>query len=209
MNAKLDLKRTEKASYRLAAYGDGTSDLALGLTFLLLGLYPLTRAAFGPDWNMLFFLAVLGSIVGLQFWVRYRLGPSRLGIVEFGPRVKNRLRLALVITILLAGAMIATWVLSARGWFPGTPGWLGAYGFEIIVSLIVLAIMWGMAYTLELTRYYFYGLLLAAGFLLQAALPIYEGLPFLAAGGIIAIIGAVLLIRFLQKYPPLDPEEKR
>lgn len=208
MNTQIDLKQTEKASYRLAAYGDGTADLALGMTFLLLGLYPLTRAAFGPSWNMLFFLAVLGAIVGIQTWARSRLAPSRIGIVKFGPRVKNRLRLALLVTILLAAAMIATWALSARGWFPGTPAWLGAYGFEIIVSLIVLAIMWSMAYTLELTRYYFYGLLLAAGFPLQAAMTVYEGIPFLTAGGIIAVIGAVLLARFLKQYPPLDAGEE-
>ena len=40
MSTNLDLKQTEKASYRLAAYADGTGDLSLGLVFILLGVLP-------------------------------------------------------------------------------------------------------------------------------------------------------------------------
>jgi len=209
MNDQFDLKSTEKASYKLAAYGDGTADLSMGLVFLLLGLFPLTREILGPSWNVVFFLVVLGLVVAAQGMVRARLGPSRIGIVKFGPRVKNRVRIALLINVALALAMIAIWVLAARGWFPGTPYWLGQYGFEILVSLIVLLIIWGIAYTLELRRYYFYGVLLAAGFPIQASLTgIYEGAPWLVAGGIIFLIGVFLLARFLKEYPPLNEDQE-
>jgi len=208
MNANYDLKQTEKASFKLAAYGDGTTDLSMGLIFLLLGLFPLTRELLGPSWNVLFFLVVLSLVVVTQGWVSKMLGPSRIGIVKFGPRVKNRMRVSLLITVTLAIVMIAAWVLAVRGWFPGTPDWLGQYGFEILVSLIVLLIMWGIAYSLGLRRYYLYGILLAAGFPIQAATSVYEGLPWLVAGGIILVIGAFLLIRFLKQYPPLDEGEE-
>jgi hypothetical protein len=207
MSTNLDLKQTEKASYRLAAYADGTADLSLGLVFILLGLYPLSRAAFGPDWNMLFFLAVLGLIVLIQSLVKKRLGAARIGIVKFGARVKNRVRISLLITVALSALMIATWALAARGWFPSTPKWLGSYGFEILVSLIVLVIMWGMAYSLDLKRYYLYGVLLAVCFPLQAFLPIDEGAPFLAAGAIITVSGTVLLTRFLKAFPAVGESE--
>ena len=64
-----------------------------------------------------------------------------------------------------------------------------------------------MAYSLGVTRYYLYGLLFGASMLLQgiALEGLYEGVPMLAAGAIVTIIGAVLLARFLKQYPPLDP----
>ena len=34
MSTNLDLKQTEKASFKLAAYGDGLNDISLGLTWL-------------------------------------------------------------------------------------------------------------------------------------------------------------------------------
>jgi hypothetical protein len=72
----------------------------------------------------------------------------------------------------------------------------------ILVSLVVLGIFWGIAYTLELRRYYLYGVMLALGFPVQASLDgVFEGAAFLAAGLIITVIGAVLLSRFLKAYP--------
>jgi len=207
MNAKIDLKQTEKASFRLAAYADGTADLSLGLVFLLLGLYPLTRELFGVYWNFPFFLLVLGAIVAAQVWVKKRLTPSRIGIVTLGERFKKRSRLALLITVILLILTTLTWVGAARGTFLSLPAWMGRYGVEIIVSLIVLAIFWGMAYSLELQRYYLYGVLLAAGFPLQAILPVYDSLPWLVAGGIITAVGAVLMARFLKQYPEVSEEE--
>ena len=59
MNTNLDLKQTEQASFKLAAYADGTSDLSLGQVYILLGIYPYTRAQLGPAWNFPLFLGVL------------------------------------------------------------------------------------------------------------------------------------------------------
>jgi len=209
MNTNLDLKRTEKASYKLAAYADGTADLGLGLVFFLLGLYPFTREAFGPSFNMLFFILALGGIIFIQGRVRNRLVPGRIGVVKFGPRVKTRTRIAFMVMVVLSAVMITAWFLAAQGWFPGTPQWLGSFGFEILIAVIILAIFWITAYSLELQRYYLYGVLLAACFPLQASLSLYEGTPFLAAGGIITIIGIYLLVRFLREYLAADnaPEE--
>jgi hypothetical protein len=209
MNANLDLKETEKASYRLAAFGDGTADLTLGLSFLLLGCFPLTRAAFGPTINAVIFLIALYGIIFLTSQVRKKLGPSRLGIVTFGDRVKKRSRIMGIITALLSLAMIAVWFRFSRNQFPDTSQWLSGYGFEYTVSLIVLMILaGGMAYTLGVQRYYFHAILIAACFPVQAALEgIYEGAPFLAAGLIITVVGAVLMFRFLKQYPPLTEDE--
>lgn len=206
MSTNLDLKSTERASFKLAAHADGTSDISLGLVFVLLGCYAWTREALGPSWNMLFFLVMLGLITLAQVQLRKRLVPERIGLVKFGPHVRQRKMVFLLITIILAVLMILTWVGSARGWSPDFPDWFANYGFEILVALIVLGIFWGIAYTMGLRRYYGYGVLLAAGFPLQSIISIYEGTPFLAAGAIITLVGAFLLSRFLKSYPPLDTE---
>jgi hypothetical protein len=206
MNANINLKQTERESFKLAAHADGIADITLGLVFILLGFFPLTRAAFGPTGNMFFFLAVLGIIAVAQDRIKKRLTTGRIGLVSFGPHVRQRKMVALLITVLLAVGMIITWALSARGWFPGTPEWLGSYGFEILVAVIVLLIFWAVAYTLELRRYYLYGILLGAGFPLQSTLPIYEGTPFLVAGAVIAAIGVYLLVSFLKKFPEVGEE---
>jgi len=209
MNTQIDLKQTEKASYKLAAFGDGMADLTLGLSILLMGFFPLTRKAFGPVLNAAFFLAAIYGIVYLTTRARRWLGPSRIGIVSFGSRVKKRARIMSLFTAALVALMILVWFLSARGWFPGSSThWsalLGAYGVEFVVSFLVLVILvGGMAYTLGVRRYTFYGILLAACFPLQVALPIYEGTSFLAAGGIITTAGAVILTRFFKQYPSQD-----
>ncbi|MFN2113833.1 MAG: hypothetical protein ACK2TT_11995 [Anaerolineales bacterium] len=207
MNAKIDLKGTEKASWKLAAYSDGTADLSLGLVFLLLGVYPFTRELLGPVWNFPLFLLALGGVVALQLIVKRRVTFSRIGIVRLGERFQKRLKVAFLVMIALLVLTTLTWVGLGQGIQLSFPAWLGGYGMEIIVALIILAIFWGMAYALEMQRYYFYGVLLAAIFPLQQLLPVYDGLPSLIAGGIITAVGAVLMARFLKQYPEVSEEE--
>jgi len=207
MNNSIDLKKAEQASFKLAAYADGTSDLGLGLVFLLLGVYPFTREHLGPVWTFPLFLAFLGVIVFAQIRVKNRLAPTRIGLVKLGPRVQKRFRSALLTTIILLALTVLTWVGVGRGiHFAST--WLGRYGMDIIIALILLSIFWGIAYTMELKRFYFYGVLLATCFPLQDLLPVsvYEGIPYLAAGGIITGIGVYLMARFLKQFPEVKEE---
>ena len=208
MNKNLDLKQTERNSFKLAAYADGLNDISLGLVMILLGIYPLTRAAFGVNRNMLFFLVVLGIIVFGQKRLKARLTPNRIGLVKFGDASHKRLKVALLITTILLALTAVTWGLSGQGYLIPTPSWLGAYGFDIFFALAILAVFCAMAYTLEMTRYYLYGLLFGASLLLQALMQEgwYEGLPMLLAGGIIVGIGVYLLTRFLKQFPAVAEE---
>ena len=124
MNAQLDLKSTEKASYKLAAFGDGLNDLTLGLILIALGLFPITRAAFGPTFNALFFVILLLAISGTTMGIRKRLTPSRLGLVSFGPSSRKRLKTGLLVTTLLLALTAILWGLAGQGWFLPCPSWL-------------------------------------------------------------------------------------
>ena len=209
MNTNLDLNKTQKASYKLAAFGDGLTDLTLGLILIALGLFPITRAAFGPTINLVFFLVLLLAISGITMGVRLRLTPSRLGLVTFGPSSRTRLKTGLLVTTLLLAASAVLWGLAGQGWFLPSPSWLSSYGFDIFFALVILGIFFTMAYSLGVTRYYLYGLLFGGSMLLQGIVleGLYEGVPMLAAGGIVTVIGVVLLARFLKHYPPLASEE--
>jgi hypothetical protein len=207
MNTKLDLKQTERNSFKLSAYADGTADMSLGLVMILLGTYPITRELFGVAYNILFFFVVLGLIIFAQIRIKARLTPSRIGLVNFGEKTQRRLKVAILITFVLVCLTAATWYLSAQGYMLPKGSVMGAYGFDILIGVIVLAIFGAMAYTLELSRYYFYGLLLGASFPLQTLLPVYSGFPVLAAGVVIVVVGAVLLTRFLKEFPASVEEE--
>ena len=206
MNAKLDLKQTERNSFKLSAYADGTADISIGLVMILLGTYPITRELFGVAYNILFFFVVLGLIIFAQIRIKARLTPSRIGLVNFGEKTQKRLKVAVLITFVLVLSTAVTWYLSAQGYMLPKGSVMGAYGFDILIGVIVLAIFSAMAYTLELTRYYLYGLLLGASFPLPTIFPISDGLPTLLSGVVIVSIGAVLLVRFLDKYPAVGEE---
>ena len=210
MNNQIDLKSTAKASYKLAAFGDGLTDITLGLILVALGLFPLTRAAFGPSLNMLFFVLLLVGISAILMGIRKRITPSRLGLVSFGPLSRRRLKTALLVTTLLLAATAVLWGLAGQGYFLPSPSWLSSYGFDIFFALVILGIFCTMAYSLGVIRYYLYGLLFGAGLLLQgiALEGTYEGVPMLVAGGIITAIGIWLLVQFLNRFPAVPENEE-
>jgi len=210
MNDQLDLKSTEKASFKLAAYADGINDLNLGLILVLLGFFPLTRSAFGPSFNSLFFILALSGISIALMQVRKRLTPSRIGLVKFGPSSRKRLKVALLITTFTLAFTAILWGMAGQNYFISSPSWLSSYGIDIFFALVILGIFGTMAYSLNVGRYYLYGVLFSAAMILQALTPegTYEGIPMLSAGVIITAIGAYLLFRFLKDFPALDESQE-
>jgi hypothetical protein len=210
MNTNLDLKQTERNSFKLATYSDGLADISLGLVMILLSLYPYTREVFGVAVNILFFFAVLGTIIWLQVKFKGQLGPDRIGLVNFGEKAQKRMKIAVLITSLLVFLTAVTWYLSSQGYMLPKGSIMGTFGFDILLAVIILAIFSAMAYALELTRYYFYGFLLAFAFMdiVPASLKdVTIQLPLGIAGLIIVAIGVALLVRFLDKYPTANAEE--
>lgn len=206
MNAKINLKQTERNTFKLATYSDGITDISLGLVMILMGVYPFTRELLGLTGNMIFSLVVLGLIFSGQVWAKKHLAPSRIGLVKLGPQTQKRLKTVLLIGILLLLLTTGSWVLSSRGYGLPDPPWLGSYGLDILVAVVVLLIFSGVAYTLEMARYYLYGILLGVTFPLQNLLPGYRGTPYFISGAVIIGIGALLLVRFLNHYPAVDED---
>ncbi len=54
-------RQVQKRTVRLLSYEDGLWDLLLGTVFLLLAIYPITRARLGPAWNLALFVGLLAA----------------------------------------------------------------------------------------------------------------------------------------------------
>jgi len=215
MSASPDLRTVQKRTLRMMNYEDGLWDLLLGFVFTLLAVYPVTRARFGPAWNVTLFVGVLLLGVAAYRIAQLRFSTPRLGYVE--PRRSPALKLVLGITIALVALTFGLVILTAarpdllpnltpsRG-----PLWLQSYLVEIVVMLALIGLFGGMAFIVGVPRLFLYGWLLGGANLASAIVnqgtPEAFNLPMGLAAGVILLIGLGLMIRFVRKYPARSAE---
>ena len=215
MNATPNLSEAHKRTVRLLSYEDGLWDLLLGVVFLLLAIYPLTRARLGPAWNLALFVGLLLLATAIFTALRRRISTPRLGYVR--ARVTPEKKLILAVTIALVGLTAGLVILTLVN-----PAWLGgpapavaldnvwSYQVEILVLLALIVLFSAMGHRFGIPRLYLYGWLLGGANL--ASVILYRGAPegfnwpLATAAGIILLIGATLLVRMLRKYPVRDAE---
>lgn len=208
MNATPSLSEANKRTVRLLSYEDGLWDLLLGVVFLLLAIYPLTRARLGPGWNLTLFLGLLLLAAAIFTALRRKISTPRLGYVQARVTPERKLILATTIALvaLTAGLVILTLVNPA--WLGGpapAPAKVWSYRVEILVLLALIVLFSLMGYRFGVPRLYLYGWLLGGANL--ASVILYRGAPegfnwpLAAAAGIILLTGAALLVRMLRKYP--------
>lgn len=209
------LRDVQKRTLHLTTYEDGLWDLLLGMIFMLLAAYPVTRASLGPAWNLVLFVGLMLLLVAIQPVIRRRVSTPRIGYVK--PRRTPALKWLLVATtalVALTGGLVIL-TLASPGWLPnpptgGGPEWLRSYAVEIIVLFLLAGLFSGMGYVFGVPRLYGYGWLLGSGNLVSAVL--YQGapegfnVPLALAAGVILVIGLSLFLRFLRKYPVPTPD---
>jgi hypothetical protein len=200
----------QRRVFRLLNYEDGLWDITLGVMFLLLGIYPVTRRLLGPALNALLFLALLAILVAGQLYARRVVSAPRIGMAKprRSPAKTALLAIAVVLVLATFGLVLAT-LLSPQSipeprW-THLPEWVGDLDVDILASLAIIGLFSLMAYLSGVLRLYLYGWLIGLGNLASTALTLYAGyafnLPLVIAAGIILLIGLSLLIRFLKKYP--------
>jgi hypothetical protein len=210
MSGTPSLQTVRRRTAQLVNYEDGLWDLLLGTVFMLLAVYPVSRARLGPNWNVALFVGLMLLAVVLQTLVRRSLSTPRLGYVKARrtPALKVLLAVTLVLVALTVGLVILT--LVSPGWLPNLslssgPEWLRTYTVEIVVLFVLAVLFSAMGYAFGVPRLYLYGWLLGAGnlgsVLMNEGAPEAFNLPMGIAAGAILIIGAVLLVRFVRKYP--------
>jgi len=187
MSQDINLKELELKAWT-SYFQDGLWDIFMGLLMLTMGIRGLTD-------NVWFTLgvgaAVLVSLVGKKF-----ITVPRIGRVKFGPARKAKQRKLMAVVGI---AVIATLILLLTTL-------LGLDTPQAVVApilVICIALVFGlMAYYMDFRRLYAYGLLFAISMALWETLeePI-DPIAFSVSGGIALLIGLVVFIRFLRKYP--------
>ena len=205
MSQQITLKESRRRIAQLTNYEDGLWDILLGLIFLMLSIYPVSREILGPERNLVVFLVTLGIANGVYFLARKVITEPRIGVAKTR-RTRGTITL-LIVTVALVlvtfGLVLATLLTSSSSPQPtqAAPG-LGIVDYA--VSLILILVFSVLGYMFDVTRLYFYGWLLGIASLASAA-EIANGsnafnLPMALASAIILVIGLTLLIRFKRKY---------
>lgn len=202
MVENIDLKKIEKMAYRFT-FQHGLYDIFVGLILIGVGFGPSLYDILPTPLN--FFIPESFAIIFYLLGMKYIIKP-RMGIVKFGEKRKaDKKKLMIVMTGSLSITVIAfVWSMSSDSQlilFDSLAGWL------IIGLLLATLPIATIAYFLDIDRMYIYGVLVGIG------IPVIEFLKndmsyamasLIVNGGIgsvFVVIGAILLFRFVRKYP--------
>ena len=198
MIASPSLKELERRVW-LRTFEHGLWDAAIGLLLLSFGAGILT----GFYW--LSAIVVPVGLPAMRELARRAIVP-RIGQVLFRGRRKRsiaRVQMILGALVLLGAGMFAFTGIATRDTAPEWMTWVRSH-FVIVIGLI-----WGGAlavagWAVDLPRFYAYGALLL-GALIGVDLSTtgyHLGYALVAVGGLIALVGIGLFVRFLRRYPP-------
>ena len=208
MSKITDFNQIQRRTNQLMNFEDGFWDLLLGCIFMMLAIYPVTRELLGPVWNLVLFLSVRALRVAAELLLRRYISGPRLGYAQ--PRRSPKLRLVLVFTVLMVlitfGLVLVTLLSPESVPSPpveASPG--RSYLVELIALLVIGGLFSALGYLYGVTRLYFYGWMLGLANLASVYMTHNAGwtvlIPLAMAAGVILLIGFVLLVRFLRKYP--------
>lgn len=208
MSKITDFNQIQRRTNQLMNFEDGFWDLLLGCIFMMLAIYPVTREILGPVWNLVLFLSVLALLVAAELLLRRYVSGPRIGYAQ--PRRSPKLRLVLVFTVLMVlitfGLVLVTLLSPESVPSPpveASPG--RSYLVELIALLVIGGLFSALGYLYGVTRLYFYGWMLGLANLASVYMTHNAGwtvlIPLAMAAGVILLIGFVLLVRFLRKYP--------
>ena len=205
MSAVLDLKQIERQAFR-STYQDGLWDMYMGVIVAAMAIFMYRPESGYSPTNII--MAILAfALAYALFWAgkKYITLP-RMGQVRFGPmrRQKNKTLAIILGVIVLFQAFVVGF--TTLGWLnPGVgQKLLGNYNSGLLAvaalgSLFVGPPMLFIAYMTDFPRGYYIAILFALAIFSM----IYTNQPIYPAviGGLILLLGLVLFIRFMKKYP--------
>lgn len=215
MSQPYNLSQIQRRTFRMISFEDGLFDLLLGITFMFLAIYPVTRELLGPIWNFVLFLSLLALAIVAQLLVRHLVSEPRIGYVRL--RKTLTLRVLLIITVVMVvitfGLVLLTLLspgLEPTSSVPAEAPGERSYMVEFITLLFMGGLFSAMGYLFGVRRLYFYGWMVGLAYLASVYMEHNAGwillIPMAFAAGVILVTGLVLFLRFLRKYP-LPAEE--
>ncbi len=201
MNEQIDLEQIERQVF-LSFHQDGFLDLCLGGALLQLGIisfvFPSIFSIFlGSTSLWIFIFMALKNAITIP----------RLGYAEFSVTRQNRnvyLILLLVVILLAPIVGMVVGLLVIPNFMP-----ILLSNYRLILAFSGVVAFCVIAYSTGIRRFYAYGVLIGVSFSLCHFwfLPLF--LPLLVTGGLLLLMGLVLSIRFLRRYPKTDLTERK
>ncbi|MFQ6036208.1 MAG: hypothetical protein ACE5NM_10250 [Sedimentisphaerales bacterium] len=202
-----NLNEIEKKAYR-STFQDGLWDIFLGLLLLILAVGALLSNSGVPEGLVMTILVTLEALVVLAFIAgKKRITVPRMGFVKFGPKRKRKIGKSRIILLgsVLAGAIVfVATALVIRSYPAGRPKLLLLLPAAWVANAIIVFSL--LAYYLDCTRLYVYGVLFALPVPVDMVVKEFVGVnlsPIAIAipAIVMLVIGTVLLVRFLCDYP--------
>lgn len=195
MSEALNLKEIEKRAY-LAYSNDGLLDVFLGAAVIAFGVGMALDAAQYVVAAPIFFFALWGMT---KKW----LTAPRIGYVTFSPRRQGRLGrekhfFAVFFSITAGLGAVMFWLVQ-----DGPPFVREHIGLLVLGSLGLIGIggLSGLAWWKQIPRYYGYALAVLVVVVIGPLLSLSPSLYLILPGGVMFLLGVVVLIRFLRRYP--------
>jgi hypothetical protein len=217
MSQDISLKEIERRAFR-STFQDGLWDIFLGLLLLNMGIGTIVGGMIGEtemslmslSWIMLL-IVPLPFLVLAAFWAGKKfITTPRIGLVKFGPQRKAKmmnLRVVLFLSVLLLVIMLLLGLAAVGN---RLPWWVTQIPLPLYVWPAQTIIVFSLAaYFLDVPRFYAYGVLYGLPFpvgvllvkntdlTVLSSMAITYGVPV----GVMVLIGVVLFIHFLRKYP--------
>lgn len=207
----LNLKEIEKKAYR-STFQDGIWDIFLGLLLLNLAFGALLAKSGVSEGLIMTILTALTVLILLAFMTgKKRITVPRMGFVKFGQKRKRKLwksRLILLGSV-LAGVVVFLAALLIRSYSTERPYIVFLLPAAWVANAIIVFSL--LAYFLDCTRLYAYGLLFALPIPCDIVLKKLLGVNLITitlavSAAVMLFVGTILLNRFLRDYP-LPPQE--
>lgn len=202
----LNNKKIQEAERKVLGlkYRDGLWDILMGLYFVVQStVKPINDSGVA---NIVRYLPpmiylVIG-LVAFGYIKRHVIAP-RIGMVKLN--INNQMgRIFIVVAVMV----VITWVIFLFGANSGLgsnlanrPPWL----MDVFFGLGIFLIFSMVAYSAQSPRFCFYGLLLGislpASVIVRSEDQMMAAYPTMVAGAVMAMIGIVMLVRFIRDYP--------
>ena len=185
-----------KRKVYLAYHQDGILDLVAGSVVLGFGLNMLT--------DNIVFLMIGWLAMMLYVLIKQRITVPRFGYVRFESKEKTTQKAWVSVGI----GVLVLLLFFGLGFFvnreptsPEMESLIQRYHMVPLSAMLFGLPALAAAIFLGLKRFYLYALLAAGLPLLGALLNIETYIPIVTTGAVILVVGVVLLVSFLQKYP--------
>jgi hypothetical protein len=212
LSQNISLKELERKAWT-SHFQDGLWDVFLGLLLVSSAVNAWLSDTGVPSSTRIPIYIGIMVLGGLVMWAGKRfITLPRMGRVKFGPKRKaklNWLRVVLFLSVLVIAALFLAGLGVKNHWLQRPEWWLmGRTSIaSAIVTLNFLVVFSVMAYFMEFTRLYLYGVLFAlqevVGVGLRELADVNIGffIGSAVSAVIVLLIGTVVFVRFLREYP--------